>query len=217
MSLRETLEGARNEASQSGAAKPESSPAKKGASKKSTANAKPTREKAASVRTVSKNSRKAAAMTSSLPGARKTKEQKEAERSQRRKEREEEDYKNQAFQLLLNQNPAYKKSERVWWVLLAIGFVATLVSLVVTFVLPARSDGTMSVRDIVSVVSLIVAYAFIIAGFVFDWIVRRPIRKETEKKLQGMSQKKIAEMFARARKAELERNAAKEAAKKGKK
>lgn len=209
MSLREMLEGARSEASRSSAAKPEPAPARKGASKKSASNAKPTREKAASVRTVSKNSKKAAATASSFPGAKKTKEQKEAERTRRRKEREEEDYKNQAFQLLLNQNPQYKKSERVWWVLLGIGFAATLVSLVITFVFSTTDDGTMSTRDIVSVTSLAVAYAFIIASFVFDWVKRRPIRKETEKKLQGMSQKKIAELFARERKAELERNAAK--------
>lgn len=214
MSLRKTLEGARSEASQSSSAKPEAAPAKKGASRRSTAKAKPTREKAASVRTVSKSSKKAAA---SLPGAKKTKEQKEAARAQRRKEREEEDYKNQAFQLLLNQNPKYKKTERVWWILIGIGFAATLVSLAVTFVSPTTGDGGVSTRDIVSVVSLVVAYAFIISSFVFDWIARRPIRKETEKKLQGMSQKKIAELFARERKAELERKAAKEAAKKGKK
>ena len=166
------------------------------------------REKAASVRTISKDSKKAAALRSQLPGAKKTKEQKEAERAERRKRREEEDYRNQAFTLLLNQNPDYKKSDRLWWILLGIGFVATLVSLIITFLAPPNGAYT-SVSGIVSIGSLIVAYVFIITGFVFDWIKRRPIRKETEKKLAGLSNKKIAELFAKERKAEMERNVAK--------
>ena len=211
MSLRDTIEGARSEVSLPTAAKneAEAAPAKKsGGARKSSANAKPAREKAASVRTISKDSKKAATLRSQLPGAKKTKEQKEAERAERRKRREEEDYRNQAFTLLLNQNPDYKKSDRLWWILLGIGFVATLVSLIVTFLAPPNGDYT-SVSGIVSIGSLIVAYVFIITGFVFDWIKRRPIRKETEKKLAGLSNKKIAEMFAKERKAEMERNAAK--------
>ena len=125
MSLRDTIEGARSEVSMPAAAKTEAeaAPAKKsGGARKSSANAKPAREKAASVRTISKDSKKAAALRSQLPGAKKTKEQKEAERAERRKRREEEDYRNQAFTLLLNQNPDYKKSDRLWWILLGIGF-----------------------------------------------------------------------------------------------
>ena len=211
MSLRDTIEGARSEVSMPAAAKTEAeaAPAKKsGGARKSSANAKPAREKAASVRTISKDSKKAAALRSQLPGAKKTKEQKEAERAERRKRREEEDYRNQAFTLLLNQKPDYKKSDRLWWILLGIGFVATLVSLIITFLAPPNGDYT-SVSGIVSIGSLIVAYVFIITGFVFDWIKRRPIRKETEKKLAGLSNKKIAELFAKERKAEMERNVAK--------
>jgi uncharacterized membrane protein len=217
MSLRDTIEGARAEASQlSGKTEPET-PAKKGAQRGSAANAKPAREKAASVRTVSKDGKKAAAMASSLPGAKKTKEQKEAERAERRKQREEEDYRNQAFQLMLAQNPDYKKTERLWWVLLGIGFVATLVSLVITFVFPVKDGNYGSTSGVVSIACLILAYVFIVASFVFDWVKRRPIRKDVEKKMAGMSNKKLAELFAKERKAELERNAAKEAAKAAKK
>ena len=211
MSLRDTIEGARSEVTQGSNPKndAEVAAAKKGSSRKSSANAKPVREKAASVRTVSKNSKKAAALSSSLPGAKKTKEQKEAERAERRKRREEEDYRNQAFTLLLNQNPDYKKSDRLWWILLGIGFVSTLVSLIITFVAPVTDGNYGSTRGIIQIGSLVVAYLFIIAGFVYDWVKRRPIRKEAEKKIAGMSDKKIAEMFARERKAEVERNAAK--------
>ena len=220
MSLRDTIEGARNEASlASGKSAPEETPAKakKGSVRGSAANAKPTREKAASVRTVSKNGKKTAATMASLPGAKKTKEQKEAERAERRKQREEEDYRNQAFQLMLNQNPDYKKTERLWWILLGIGFAATLASLAITFIFPVTDGNYGSTNGIVSIACLIAAYVFIVASFVFDWVKRRPIRKEVEKKMGGMSNKKLAQMFAAERKAELERNAAKEAAKAEKK
>ena len=214
MSLRDTIEGARNEASQaSGKSGAEETPAKKGSTRGSAANAKPTREKAGSVRTVSKNGKKTAAAMASMPGAKKTKEQKEAERAERRKAREEEDYRNQAFQVMLNQNPDYKKTDRIWWILLGIGFLATLVSLAVTFIFPVSDGNYSSTNGVVSIASLVIAYAFIVASFIFDWVKRRPIRKETEKKLAGMSNKKIAQMFAAERKAELERNAAKEAEK----
>ena len=219
MSLRDTIQGARSEVSlPAQKSKQESaSSTKKGVSKKSSANAKPTREKAGSVRTVSANSKKTAAAMSSLPGAKKTKEQKEAERAERRKQREQEDYKNQAFQLMLNQNPDYKRTERIWWVLLGIGFVATLVSLALSFLMPVTDGNFGTTSGVASIASLVIAYVFIVASFVFDWVKRRPIRKDVEKKMSGMSNKKLADLFAKERAAELERNAAKEAAKAEKK
>ena len=213
MSLRDTIEGARSEASlPSSKSESESTTARKGAGRGSAANAKPSREKAASVRTVSASSKKAASTMASMPGAKKTKEQKEAERAERRKQREEEDYKNQAFQLLLNKSSEYKKSERTWWVLLGIGFIATVFSLVSTFLFPVEDGDYTSMRGVVSIAFLALAYVFIIASFVYDWRKRRPIRKEVEAKMAGMSNRKIAALFAEERKAELERNATKEAA-----
>ena len=241
MSLRDTIAGARSEASQSSSKGDTTTAAKKGASRGSAANAKPTREKAASVRTAGSSGKKTAA---SAFGAKKTKEQKEAEKAARRKEREEEDYRNQAFQLLLEQNPEYKRTDRIWWIcatvasmpgllfilaisliagkgilgiLLGIGFVSTLISLIVTFVFPVENGDYSSTRGIVSIAALVIAYLFILASFIFDWVKRRPVRKELEAKMQGMSNKKIAQLFAKEREAEAERAAAKEEAKAAKK
>ena len=209
MSLRDTIQAVRNEVAQaSGKSEAAETAVKKGVQRGSAANAKPAREKAASVHAEGKKP-----ASSSILGTKKTKEQKEAERAERRKEREEEDYKNQAFQLLLSQNPEYKKTDRVWWILLGIGFVATLISLVVTFVFPVQDGNYGSTNGVVSIACLIIAYAFILASFIFDWVKRRPIRKEAEAKMAGMSNKKIAQMFAKEREEQAERKAAKEAAK----
>lgn len=218
MSLRDTIAGARSEASQA-SGKPAAAPstAKKGSSKKSSANARPAREKAASVRTASKSGKKGAAAKTSMPWVKKTKEQKEAEKAERRKQREEEDVRSQAYQVLLSQNPVFKRSERIWWILLGIGFIATLVSLALSFMFPITDGDYSTPQGIASIVSLATAYLFIIASFVYEWIARRPVRKEVEKKLQGMSNKKVAEILAAERKAALERKAAKEAAKAEKK
>ena len=78
---------------------------------------------------------------------------------------------------------------------------------------PNANSELTTAAGIVSIVSLILAYGFIIGAFVYDWVKRRPIRKATEKKVQGMTDKKILELFEKERIEESKRAAEKAARK----
>ena len=178
MSLRDTIEGARDEAkvtvdtmtkkSKDAAEKPTASdedrapaaydPFKSG--KASAAGARPAREAASSVRVEGERSKKSPALM--------TKEEKKAAKAE---ERRLEDARNQAYDYILKSDDAYKKTDKTWWILLGVGFGMT-------------------------VISLLLAYGFIIAAFIYDFRKRRPFRKAAERRLQGMNDKRVADYIA---------------------
>ena len=196
MSLRDTIEGARDEAKvtvDAMAKKPKEDkpvdgekpvaaydPFKSG--KSSAAGAKPSREAAASVRMEGERSKKNPVTM--------TKEEKKAARAE---ERALEDKRNQAYDYILKGDPAFKKTEKMWWVLLGLGFGFTVISLLVTYVFPNESKEYTTAQGIAGIVTLVLAYAFIIAAFVYDFRKRRPFRKAAERRLQGMNDKKVAD------------------------
>ncbi len=215
MSLRDTIEGARDEAKvtvDAMAKKPKEDKPAEGektvaaydpfkSGKSSAAGAKPAREAAASVRMEGERSKKNPVTM--------TKEEKKAARAE---ERRLEDRRNTAYDYMLKGDEGYAKTNKVWWILLGVGFAMTVVSLVFTYAL--GNEGGMG---IVAIVSLVLAYAFIIAAFVYDFTKRRKYRRAAEKRLQGMNDKRVADFVkaenAKARKAEEEKEAAKAAAK----
>lgn len=219
MSLRSTIDAAREEAKEVAAdrsvpkekaddkkasVKTEYDPMNLG--KRTAANAKPATEAGASVRTGSGSSKANIATMS--------KDQKKAEKQRRR---EQEDLRTRAYDIVLRANPDYKKTDRMWWILLGIGFAMTILSLVMAYVFPAEANSTASTQGILAVVSLVLAYVFIIGAFIYDLVKRRPFRKAAERKVQGMTDKKLAELFEAERQrriAEEEAHAAKKAAKK---
>lgn len=197
MSLRSTIDAAREEAKgvaadrsvskekpeeKKAGDKPTYDPMNLG--KRTAANAKPASEAGASVRTGSGKSKANLATMS--------KEQKKAEKQRRR---EEEDIRTRAYDIALRSNKDYKKTERVWWVLLGIGFAMTILSLILAYAFPTEASSTDSVQGILAIASLVLAYVFIIGGFVYDLVKRRPFRKAAERKVQGMTDKKLAELF----------------------
>ena len=142
MSLRSTIDAAREEAKEVAAdrsvskEKPEENKAgdkptydPMNLGKRTAANAKPVSEAGASVRTGSGKSKANIATMS--------KEQKKAEKQRRR---EEEDIRTRAYDIALRSNPDYKRTERVWWVLLGVGFAMTILSLVHGLRLPGRGQ-----------------------------------------------------------------------------
>ena len=192
MSLRDTIEGARDEAkstvdamTKKTAAAEEKGKAKEGdapaaydpfrSGKATAAGAKPSREAAASVTMEGERPKKNVALM--------TKEEKE-------------DARNQAYDYLLRLDDAYAKTDKTWWVLLGIGFVMTICSLFLTFVFPAEVKEIHTVQGVLSIVTLILAYGFIISAFIFDWRKRRPFRKAAEKRMQKMSDKRVYEFLA---------------------
>ena len=217
MSLRSTIDAAREEAKEVAAdrsvskEKPEEKKAgdkpaydPMNLGKRTAANAKPVSEAGASVRTGSGKSKANIATMS--------KEQKKAEKQRRR---EEEDIRTRAYDIALRSNPDYKRTERVWWVLLGIGFAMTILSLVMAYAFPAKASSTDSMQGILAIASLVLAYVFIIGGFVYDLVKRRPYRKAAERKIQGMTDKKLAELFEADRQRRIADEEAR-AAKKGK-
>ena len=224
MSLRDTLEGAQKEAKENVSTftspkakdtdesddKPATS--SKSIGRKSAASGKPVREAASSVRVVSGSGAKGKKTSSGGLGG-STPASKEARKAERRKERDKEDFRNRGYDLMLRSDPDYKRTEKVWWVLLIVGFATTIVSLVMVYVFPNANSELTTAAGIISIVSLILAYGFIIGAFVYDWVKRRPIRKATEKKVQGMTDKKILELFEKERIEESKRAAEKAARK----
>lgn len=222
MSLRETIEGARDEAKQTVDTMSKKAKDEKPAegekvtpaydpfksNKATAAGAKPTREAAASVRMEGERSKKNPVTM--------TKEEKKAARAE---ERALEDKRNQAYDYILKGDAEFKKTDRTWWILLGIGFACTIISLVVTYVFPSQAKEYATGQGIASIVTLVLAYGFIIAAFVYDFRKRRPHRKAAERRLQGMNDKKVADYLkaesAKAAKAAAEKEAAK-AAKKSK-
>ena len=206
MSLRDTIDGARREAEGNVIGRPKKEvenlgageEEKKGFSRSSAAKAKPSREAAASVRTASRPKQAGA-----LGGEAETKEEK---RERKRREREEQDFRNRAYDILLRSNDDYKRTERVFWIILGAGLALAVISLVCVYLF-GQSPDMSSWQGILSVGSLVAAYGFMIASFIYDWAKRRPYRKQTESRVRGLSDKKLLDL--------LEQERAKETAKKG--
>ncbi len=213
MSLKDTIEGARREAEGNAPRSPKKEiesagldDEKKGFVKSSAAKARPAREAGASVRVAPKSSQR-----DTFGNKKETKAEK---KERKRRERDERDLRNRAFDIVLRGIPGYRATEKVFWALLGVGMVLAILSLVFS----SLFDGTTDVstwQGLISVISLVLAYAFIIASFVYDMVKRRRFRKEAETRVSGMTQKRVEQLLEKARVEELEK-AAKDA-EKGKK
>lgn len=243
MSLRDTIDGARKEAQEAGglsgnvkSAAPKAEKPDRGAKAEksgkdeaekrdpmttrsyhsSAAGAKPSREAASTVRAAS-SSGSTPGMGGGLFGGGGSPEQKEARKEEKRRQREEEDFRQRGYGLILRSNEEYRRTDRTWWILIGVGFGMTIVSLILVWAFPADSTNYQTIVGIASVASLVLAYGLIIGAFVYDWRVRRPVRKAAERKVASYSDKKLAELFEEQRRrenaADAARLAEKEAAK----
>lgn len=238
MSLRDTIDGARKEAQEAGgltgnvksaapkAEKPErgakaEKPGKDEAEKRdpmttrsyhsSAAGAKPSREAASTVRAASSGS--STGVGGGLFGGGSTPAEKEARKEEKRRQREEEDFRQRGYDLILRSNEKYRRTDRTWWILIGVGFGMTIVSLILVWAFPADSTNYQTIVGIASVASLVLAYGLIIGAFVYDWRVRRPVRKAAERKVASYSDKKLAELFEEQRRRENAADAARQAEK----
>ena len=64
--------------------------------------------------------------------------------------------------------------------------------------------------------SLLVAYACIIGAIIYDFVKRRPFRKQAQASVNSLSEKRLVELFEQERAKQLARKAAKEARRKSK-
>ncbi|WP_288713132.1 preprotein translocase subunit SecG [uncultured Parolsenella sp.] len=180
-----------------------------GITRKSPTKAKPVREAASSVRVVAK--KKNPDGSTSTAGM--TKEEK---KEVRRAEREEEDIFNSLTNAMLKADELYTSRRRMWWVFLGLGLV---------FVVAAFASGYIGAPDgsnmydlsttggVLSVVSLVLAYVFIITSLVYEWMKIRPIRNEKQNKVASLSPKKRRAMLADLYEASERKRAEKKSAK----
>ena len=213
MSLKDTIQGALQEAEGNAAGRPKKEveevvgdDEKKGFSRSSAAKAKPAREAAASVRTGSKP------QSSGLFGKSESKEEK---KERRRREREESDMRTRAYDLLLRSIPEYRRTDRIFWVVVGVAMVFAVASLVGMYAFGEVTDIT-SVHGIVATVTLVAAYALIIGAIIYDFAKRRPFRKRAQAQVNGLTEKRLVELFEQDRAAQLAKQVAREARRKKK-
>jgi membrane protein implicated in regulation of membrane protease activity len=204
MSLRDTINGAREEAAKANAplAKKDDKDEKDAAgdsertgfSKRSVSRAKPAREAAAGVRVVSAGSSAGKSSASSTAGKTPVEMTKDEKKRARQERRTEQDRRTSASQILLHDTPGYKKSQKVWWGLLGAGFACTIVSWLIPNVYP-KAVASSAALNVVLLILLILAYGLIIAAFVYDWRIVRPMRKKAEATTNRMTNKKVTQVL----------------------
>ena len=163
-----------------------------GITRKSPTKAKPVREAASSVRVVAK--KKNPDGSTSTVGM--TKDEK---KEVRRAEREEEDIFNSLTNAMLKSDELYTSRRRMWWVFLGLGLVFVVAAFVSGYI--GAPDGSnmydlSTTGGVLSVVSLVLAYVFIITSLVYEWMKIRPIRNEKQDKVTSLSPKKRRAMLA---------------------
>ena len=144
-----------------------------GSVKPRTASAKPASKAGASVRTTSKPKPKNAKQRA-MAEMNMSKEEKKAARA---KEREAENVAYTAIDILTRKDARYKKLRRIWWVLLVVAVIFTVLSW-----------ATVSIHA-VNIVSLVLAYASIISALVMDFTVVRKCRNKHRDKVASMTRK----------------------------
>lgn len=223
MSLFDTIQGARKEAEANKAERDsgqtsstkdpeggetEDETGKSGFAKRSVARAKPAREAAANVRVVAANGKTKHKGSGAGP---QTKEERKAERA---KERDDSDRADAVAQILLESDPAYKPRRKVWWILIGGGFVAMAGSLIPTAISSEQAQDYTSYLGIFSIVCMVLAYVFIIAGFIYDFVKIRPMRKQSQRTAGSLTRKAMQKVLDDDRRARAAEKAAKESAKK---
>lgn len=147
-----------------------------GSVKPRTASAKPASKAGASVRTTSKPKPKNAKQRA-MAEMNMSKEEKKAARA---KEREAENVAYTAIDILTRKDARYKKLRRIWWVLLVVAVIFTVLSWpTVSIQMPLA----------VNIVSLVLAYAAIISALVMDFTVVRKCRNKHRDKVASMTRK----------------------------
>lgn len=180
-----------------------------GITRKSPTKAKPVREAASSVRVVAK--KKNPDGSTSTVGM--TKDEK---KEVRRAEREEEDIFNSLTNAMLKADELYTSRRRMWWVFLGLGLVFVVAAFVSGYI--GAPDGSnmydlSTTGGVLSVVSLVLAYVFIITSLVYEWMKIRPIRNEKQDKVTSLSPKKRRAMLANLYEADERKRAEKKSAK----
>ena len=194
MSLKDTIRGAREEATANGNPFERSASSEKndaegkategasaGRSRRSVATAKPRRQAAAGVRVVAANGKSKS----------KTGQTKEEAKAERKHEREVSDLRYNVTQKLLEEREDYNKARKIWWRFLIVAVVLMVAAIGLYFAVSNMGSGAPEALGIVGLVVMVAAYGVVIAGMIYDWRVIRPMRKDVDKYVQSMSEKRL--------------------------
>lgn len=180
--------GAATSASRSVAGANAGSSSGSGVMKRSVARAKPKREAAQGVRVISATASGAASKEPSL-SATMTREQRRQARQEQNRLR---DRIMLASTIVLSKNPEYRAKRKIWWALIVVGLVSTTFTFAVMFIAPKGSSSDLrTVWGMSSAATLFIAYAGIIAAFLYDYVTIRPLRDLADSRVKAMSMKKI--------------------------
>lgn len=178
-----------------------------GMTKKGASSMKPARQVAGSVRAAAPGAKGRAKKDPALM----TKSERDA---QKRAERDDRDRRAAVANILRDRDPKFLAYRRVWWALLGGGVALTVVSWCCMFVFPGSSQEMTDPMGIAAIVTLVLAYASIIGGFIFDMVRIRPIRRRVDAEVDSMTEKKKQALIDEAYVADLEKKAAKQACRK---
>lgn len=177
-----------------------------GAARKSASSAKPARAAASSVRVVpatSKERRRELQQGESLEGM--SKEEKKARKQEMRLR---EDRMMSAANILMKRDDEYNKKRYIFWALVIVGMVVALaVWLLMSF------SPTIGQSPVVQFGGIIIAYAAVIGGFIYDLVAIRPIRNYYKATVAGMTDRKVLDVLEESAKEDERKRAEKKAAK----
>lgn len=176
-----------------------------GAARKSASSAKPARAAASSVRVVpatSKERRRELQQGESLEGL--SKEEKKARKQEMRLR---EDRMMSAANILMKRDDEYNKKRYIFWALVIVGMVVALaVWLLMSF------SPTIGQSPVVQFGGIIIAYAAVIGGFIYDLVAIRPIRNYYKATVAGMTDRKVLDVLEESAKEDERKRAEKKAA-----
>lgn len=157
----------------------------KGVSRKSASSAKPVRQAASSVRTLSREAR----------DKQQQKQAKEQAKEEQRKERE----RAAVLGAAVLKTPEYKKWRKIWVITIVVAVIAIAASwgcsaLVNNGTLPAELFGTTAP---VTIVLIVIGYGCLIAALVIDFKKIRKMRKAYEAKAYNLSKREKRELDER--------------------
>ena len=196
MSLMDTIKGARQEVDENGALdngivgrikrdgdspQANASSSSQKYTRRSASKAKPSRRQAEGVRVVSSNGK-------SKSKANKSKEEIKAERKH---DREVDDLRYNVTQKILGEREEYQKGRKMWWKFLIVGVVLMVISIALYMYVTNLGPGAPEWLGILGLFTMGAAYVVVIAGIIYDWRVIRPMRKDVDKYVQSMSEKRL--------------------------
>lgn len=193
MSLKDTIQGAREEAAgnrvfdrdktstDEGADGASVEKTRKKQRRASAATSKPSRQKAAGVRMVTSDGRTKSRANMS----------KEERKAEKKRDREKEDQRYTLTQAVLKDNAEYQRLHKIWFRFLIAGVALMVIALALYGMVSQRGAEAPMALSVASIVVMVVAYAVVIVGMVFDWRKVKPLRDEADRRTASMSEKRV--------------------------